>query len=626
MQVFLKAEGFDNSYGRVLTYSRDTGSTTRNLTLAADNDGAETADFISRVKNAGSATEYMQDNKFSINTFHVLAFTVDHSISSGNIKLYVDGKLISTSSASGSFDNWTSEQFMLGNEKTADRPFRGTLFDVKIWDKPLSPAQLLANAQTMLPAEDEDPQLIALYEFTEEPPPNPVLISHWKLDESTGGGGTTTAIDERTLNDGTYTGDPLGGETGFGDGGTAVRFDGSNDYVLIPHKADYLLNQGAVSLWFNSDTMSGHHGLFSKDSSDFDTGGHLHVYTDGSRVKVRLQSTTTSYELASGSGVSTGQWHHVCVNFGAGGVKLYLDGTLADSDSYTGGLGTNSGGTGNYEPLVLGSCSWGSGDLAHTPLSYYFRGLIDDVRIYNYPLNTDQVSDLYSGGEISPSSGVGTIVKDTCGFGGPLDLTIEDTSKVNWIEGGGLEFTGSTKAESAGSASKLYDALTDTDEMTLEVKFTPANITQNGPARIVSYSSDGSNRNFTFGQNAEQYVQRLRTSSTSANGTPDISSSDVLDDSTIQHVIVTFGDGALKTYRDGNLEVTAERSGSFNWNSTYPFILANEQTKDRPWLGTLYRVAVYDRSLSAGQVNNVFNGNPPGSDTQDAYTYDIEWK
>ena len=891
VQVFLKAEGFDNSYGRILSYSRDTGSTTRNFTLAADNDGASTADLIGRVKRYSSESEYKQDNVFEMNEYQVLAFTVDLNQSTSNIILYVDGEMVRTYSGSGSFDSWTSEQFMLGNEKTRDRPFQGYLYDVKIWDSALSAAQLRAEAEQLLPEDSESPQLIALYEFNEVPPPDPVLVGHWRLDEATGsgggtpgmaltqsadfggshavidtynstkgaygpgnssssacvsvnatgsnkitlwsnailkgdayigpggdpdrgiqtwsgskitgirgtlseevamptlspptgspfddppmgncdnwgsmvtkidsdrhykrmgiwgsskvqieghvtilldkqleitetaeleilpdssltlytykqldigsklnvstqdpsklriymlgggkyvalwgraeihaliqnptgdlrlwnetqfygtylgrrfegnggvhidldncsggggGGGDNTAVDEVSGNDGTYTGGPIGAQTGCGDGGTAVDFDGSNDYVLIPHSDSYLLDRGAVSFWFNSDGMSGHHALFSKDSSDYDTGGHLHIYTDGSRVKARLQSTGASYELSSGSGVSSEQWHHVVVNFGTGGMKLYVDDNLVDSDNYAGGLGTSSGGSGNHEPLVLGAGTWSSGNLTHESLNYYFAGQLDGVRIYDYPLDAGQVSDLFGGGEVGPGSGVGSVVQDTSEYGAALDLTIENTDNVTWIDGGGLSFDAATKATSTLAAGKLYSALTDTDEMTLEVIFTPANLSQSGPARIVSYSNDTSNRNFTFGQTQLKYIQRVRTSTTSSNGTPDIEALPVLTTSSQHHVVVTFDGEYVKMYRNGALEVTSEREGNLgNWNATYKLLLANEDTDNRPWLGSLYRVAVYDRALSASQADDLFAGMPPQDPADSEYTYDAAWR
>ena len=67
-----------------------------------------------------------------------------------------------------------------------------------------------------------------------------------------------------TGNDGTYQGATPGSPGAIGDD-TAVSFDGSNDYVEIPHDDSYLLDDGTIQLWFNTNsTTSGR--LFSKDS------------------------------------------------------------------------------------------------------------------------------------------------------------------------------------------------------------------------------------------------------------------------------------------------------------------------------------------------------------------------
>ena len=88
------------------------------------------------------------------------------------------------------------------------------------------------------------------------------------------------------------------------------------------------------------------------------------MLTTSGRLNLRLQSASGDQELYSSSGsVAAGQWHHVVVTFGDAGMQLYLDGSLVDSDAYTGGLGTTSGGSGNYEPIAIGANTYASGDL-----------------------------------------------------------------------------------------------------------------------------------------------------------------------------------------------------------------------------------------------------------------------
>ena len=257
-----------------------------------------------------------------------------------------------------------------------------------------------------------------------------------------------------------------------------------------------------------------------------------------------------------------------------------------------------------------------------TPLNSFFEGRIDDVRIYDWALDATQVGDLYGGSAPGPSTL--PTVADTSGFSTPLDLSIQDIGNIAWIAGGGIEVTADTKFASAAAATKLYDALTATNELALEVIFTPANVTQDGPANIVSYSADTTSRNFTFGQDDEKYIQRLRTSDVGSNGTPDINSPDVLQADQQEHVVVSYQNGEVRLYRNGSLEHTEARTGDFStWDSNMSLLMVNEATDDRPWLGKLHRVAIYDRSFNSVQATNVFNGQPPGDGS--AAGFKIVW-
>jgi len=168
-----------------------------------------------------------------------------------------------------------------------------------------------------------------------------------------------------------------------------LSFDGVDDFVEVAHSDAYLLSEGSVAFWFKTDDAGKIQGLFSKDSSGFDTGGHLTIHLDGSRVKVRIQSASASFEVMSGV-VQSDRWYHVASTFGSGGLMLYVDGVLFSGDAYTGGL------VGNREPIAIGANSWNSGNLIVTATDSYIDGVIDDVRIYNRALSGAEVAALVS--------------------------------------------------------------------------------------------------------------------------------------------------------------------------------------------------------------------------------------
>ena len=74
-------------------------------------------------------------------------------------------------------------------------------------------------------------------------------------------------------------------------------FDGDDDVVVLPHEAGFELDQGTVSLSFTADQVSGTQGLLSKDSLDFDDGGHLSIWLEGDQVVARLQSDSGQLQL-----------------------------------------------------------------------------------------------------------------------------------------------------------------------------------------------------------------------------------------------------------------------------------------------------------------------------------------
>ncbi len=201
-----------------------------------------------------------------------------------------------------------------------------------------------------------------------------------------------------------------GSSTDNGAGG--VVFDG-NDHVVIEHANDMLVDQGTVHLSFNADSVSGTQGLFSKDSTHYDDGGHITVWVKNGEVEVRMQSTDQSYTLRSDVDLVAGQEYDVDISFGDDGLKLFVNGELADSDSYTGGLGTSSGGSGNAEPIVLGANAWQSGDEAANNLKDYFSGTISDVAIFGEQLDADEISAIHEVSVEDGSSAGEVLVSET---------------------------------------------------------------------------------------------------------------------------------------------------------------------------------------------------------------------
>ena len=205
--------------------------------------------------------------------------------------------------------------------------------------------------------------------------------------------------------------------------------------------------------------------------------------------------------------------------------------------------------------------------------------------------------------------GQGRQVRDVGGVGEPLNLRIGDESRVTW-QSGGLDVTGSTLISSESPAHKVITACKASNEVTLEVWIEPANVSQDGPARILSISSSKTERNLTLGQGLygtqapDVYITRLRTKQTSVNGLPAVVTPAGTATTALTHVAYTRrADGQAVLYVNGQDRGVLNIDGAFsNWDDRMPLLLANELSEDRPWLGVLRLAAVYSRALTAAEV------------------------
>jgi Concanavalin A-like lectin/glucanases superfamily len=202
------------------------------------------------------------------------------------------------------------------------------------------------------------------------------------------------------------------------------------------------------------------------------------------------------------------------------------------------------------------------------------------------------------------SEGAGDVAMDTSGVGTPIALQI---SGMEWVEGGLRNVSGKAQA-SLEDSRKLYDMITPAGAYSIEAWLVPENTTQDGPARIVSYSSSTSTRNFMLGQAAIYYRFRNRTALSNANGDPALEALDPQVATAQQHVVMTF-DPAVgrKIYINGALSIEEDVPDTLAWTDDQIFVIGNEVTDDRLWQGVLQMVAIHNKALSAAEVQQNYS-------------------
>jgi len=208
-------------------------------------------------------------------------------------------------------------------------------------------------------------------------------------------------------------------------------------------------------------------------------------------------------------------------------------------------------------------------------------------------------------------TGSGTTAFDTSGVSPDMHLTL--SGNINWVGGWGIDISSGKAQASTATSKKLHDLITATGEYSIEAWVAPANVSQEGPARIISYSAGTTERNFTLGQTQYNYDYLNRSTTTDANGDPALSTADADEDlqATLQHVVVTYDPvNGRQIYVNGvhTGDIDPVVGGSLiDWDDSFAFVLGNEVSGDRQWQGVLRLVAIHNRALTPEQVMQNFS-------------------
>ena len=190
----------------------------------------------------------------------------------------------------------------------------------------------------------------------------------------------------------------LEGNAGFAEGppGCGQAFEMPNSvavsgYLRIPHAPEFELSSGSIDFWIRAQARIRATGIISKDDNEVDGGLTLFVNCGGYLV-ARMQNEGEAFYRCSEQPLPDDDWAHVGLNFGAGGLELYVDGERVRGEQSLGlfGIGctqdvqcdtdTTAGLQNNTQPWVIGVSSH-QGD----PSLPFRDGRIDSFRISGVP-------------------------------------------------------------------------------------------------------------------------------------------------------------------------------------------------------------------------------------------------
>ncbi len=185
--------------------------------------------------------------------------------------------------------------------------------------------------------------------------------------------------------------------------GNTINFTDNGDRVdLSPDITQALLGTSSLAFWVNTTQKGGVNGagnswdLPSVIGSEQNGGGNdiqWGAINNAGKIGFGLGNTGGVYSTTT---VSDGNWHHITITRDAGSklVQIFVDGKLEAQ-----GNPNDTAFTGTLNRLTsLGANNIFANDASGSDLTdkNYFKGQLDDLRIYNHVLTSDQVAAIRS--------------------------------------------------------------------------------------------------------------------------------------------------------------------------------------------------------------------------------------
>jgi hypothetical protein len=437
-------------------------------------------------------------------------------------------------------------------------------------------------------------------------------VAQWAMDEGSG-----SVINDKSGNgnDGTL----VNGTTwAQGKNGTALQFDGADDYAVVNDNA-VLRTTGdwTRSIWVNSPVVIGGDGTTNDIWTQRTTTNKFLLRIDAAgKWALYYRSTGAGFSSFFVARAEAGVWQNIVAVKSGTSIAFYIDGKKVASATNAENFPDDS------HQIYFGSLAGGA--------SQFFNGEIDEVKIYDYARTEEEIRLDYNAGlatHLGPSGKTCSEDPAGCmdfGLAGHWDMdegsgsVINDKSGNNnhgalangpkWTEGregGALAFDGKDDYVGCGNDSDLNP----TDALTIEFWAKTNGVGGNSlyPKLIHRNSNDG----------YHIYINR--------NTHPDGSKIDVVmkdvDGGYIfahqfdwaqgrwHHIVVTYDREWGNVYIDNNLKTHINRTKALNSNSATTYI--GGTNAGYALKGKIDGVKIYNRALSAEEVRYHYNQGKP---------------
>ncbi len=562
--------------------------------------------FVFQFRGTGASVDTLANAVYGVGTwYHVVG------VRTGNVNnLYINGIVQTDADTSTDIPSTGTKNFIFGKRTSTDDDyyFNGLMDEVRIYNRALSAEEIR-------------------YHYNHGGP-----VGYWKFDEGTG----STAYDSSgNINTGTLYGG-MATSTADGSGwkagkyGSALAFDGVNDYVNAANEANFdfeRTNPFTFSAWVKSSSATYQFIICKSAAAEPYRGPSILLRNTGivDFILTNDNAANNLMRIVSTNTVNDGKWHHIVGTYNGNshitGMNIYIDGVL-ETPQLT---------SDNLTATILNDVNIQIGTRSST---YFFNGLIDEARIYNYARTPDEIKLDYNGGFAmhfgpqlscdddpgacmtqglagywSMDEGTGQTAWDSSGSNNNGTLgtgSSVDVSDPAWAQqgkvGGALSFDG---VNDYVKLPKNFDSLTDTS---VEVWF--QYVTVSTRTELVAFYKDSNNLITLYVDEIGKKVALYNKKEATVGS---IISDNAVTAGTWYHVVVILGSGGMKMYINGILQ-TQTSAVTTTPADIAPHIADMIGTRISVygfWSGLIDDVRIYNRALTAAEVRYHYNRGAP---------------
>lgn len=220
----------------------------------------------------------------------------------------------------------------------------------------------------------------------------------------------------------------------------------------------------------------------------------------------------------------------------------------------------------------------------------------------------------------------GNRTEDKSTFGNATDLEDgPDSSSWRWRYPCGVQATSGGTVWRSGdgsgtddTADKIIDAIKSSGEYSVELWLQTTDTSQTGPARIMTIGNSGATdcdetNPIMFGMSGSDFVWRRPDGPSTCNA---LTVTNALDTDYLDtQLVVTYDGTDAFIYQDGMEEASDTLASSIgDWTSGYEMAIFDNVfligSDERPWVGIIYKIAIWDRELTPSEVTSTFQSGP----------------